>query len=212
MTEISVIVPVYNSEKYLSRCIRSLMNQTLPKEKYEILVIDDGSTDNSRRIIESYAEYITVITLDKNVGLPVALNLGIKKSKSRFIVRVDSDDYVNKYFLESLFSYFSYSPPHDAVSCDYLFVNDNEEVISRADSSKDPIACGIMFQRDHLVGLGLYNEDFKFLEDEEMRARFLNTYTIDRIPLPLYRYRRHSDNMTNNYIKIQEYRTKLKSS
>ncbi len=212
MADISILIPVHNSEKFLSRCIRSLLDQSLPREHFEIIVIDDGSTDGSRKIIEAYESHITLITLDENVGLPIALNHGIKKSMSRFITRVDSDDYVNRYFLECLYSYFSYSPTHDAVSCDYLLVEDNEEIISRMDSLVHPIACGIMFQRDHLISLGLYNEDFKFLEDEEMRARFLKSYSIDRIPLPLYRYRRHGANMTNNTEKILEYRQKLNES
>jgi len=209
MPAITVLVPVLNAEKYISRCIRSLLDQTLPRSEYQILVIDDGSTDKTNEVLQTYLGDIDLILLDNNRGLPTALNLGIKKSRSKYLVRVDADDYVNREFLATLKSYFSYSPPCDAVSCDYLLINDSEQIIRQASAVTEPIACGIMFQRDHLLRLGLYNQEFRYLEDEEMRLRYLQVYTISNIPIPLYRYRRHENNMTNNLAKIDEYEAKL---
>ena len=209
MPAITVLVPVLNAEKYISRCLRSLLDQTLPRSEYQILVVDDGSTDKTNEVLQTFLGDIDLIVLDNNRGLPTALNLGIKKSRSKYLVRVDADDYVNREFLATLKSYFIYSPPCDAVSCDYLLVNDSEEIIRRASAVTEPIACGIMFQRDHLLSLGLYNEEFRYLEYEEMRLRFLQIYTIGCIPIPLYRYRRHEKNMTNNLAKLNEYEAKL---
>lgn len=62
----------------------------------------------------------------------------------------------------------------------------------------DPIACGIMFRVEHVIDIGLYDEDFLSREDEDLRLRFLKKYQIERIKLPLYRYRKHENNMTND--------------
>ena len=92
---VSVIVPVYNQEKYIGRCLRSLLAQDFPKNEYEIIVINDGSTDRTSYGLELFKNDIVLINNKKNKGLPYSLNQGIRKSKSKFIVRVDSDDYVN---------------------------------------------------------------------------------------------------------------------
>ena len=69
-----------------------------------------------------------------------------------------------------------------------------------------------MFRIEQLIDVGLYNEDFLYREEEELRKRFETKYKIHRIPMPLYRYRRHQDNMTNNLEKMKIYKTKLENS
>ncbi len=95
MSKISIIVPVYNSEKYLSKCLDSLINQTL--EEIEIIIVNDGSTDNSQKIIDQYIEkYPNKIKsfYQKNKGQAAARNFGISNSTGEFIAFVDSDDYL----------------------------------------------------------------------------------------------------------------------
>ena len=104
---ISVVIPVYNQEKYIERCLRSVLNQNIDKDLYEIVVVNDGSTDNSLKILKKYSEVINLINFDKNKGLPSSLNKAIQSCKSKYVVRVDSDDYVNNNFLNFLFSYIS---------------------------------------------------------------------------------------------------------
>ena len=128
---ISVIIPVYNQEKWITRCLRSLENQSFSREKYELIVVNDGSTDNSESVINLFSNKITFINNTKNSGLPSALNQGIKLSKSKYIVRVDSDDYVNQDFLFLLYEFLEQNKYMDAVACDYLLVDDNEEIIVR---------------------------------------------------------------------------------
>lgn len=205
--KISVIVPVYNREKFIGRCLRSLMSQSLGINNFEIILVDDGSTDSSNKIYQAFSDEIRVIKHKKNLGLPTALNTGIKKAKGRFLVRVDSDDYVNSEFLQILFLFISENPDYDAVSCDYLLVDDKEQTIKRVNCLKNPIGCGIMFKTNHLIEIGLYNEQFLLHEEKELRARFEKKYSISRVPLPLYRYRKHSSNMTNDKKK---YKKKLK--
>ena len=200
--KISVIVPVYNREKFIGRCLRSLLSQSIGTDSFEIVLVDDGSTDSTKKIYEAFSDEIKIIKHKKNLGLPTALNTGIKNVKGRFLVRVDSDDYVNSEFLQILFLFISENPNYDAVSCDYLLVDDKEQTIKRYDCLKDPIGCGIMFKTDHLIEIGLYNEKFLLHEEKELRLRFEKKYSINRVPLPLYRYRKHASNMTNNKKKI----------
>lgn len=101
---ISVIVPVYNVEKYLSRCLDSLISQTL--KEIEIICINDGSKDNSAKILEKYSQKDDriIILNQENAGLSAARNNGMNHAKGEYIGFVDSDDWVDLDFFEKLYS------------------------------------------------------------------------------------------------------------
>lgn len=106
MVKVSVIVPVYNTESYLRRCLDSLVRQTL--KDIEIIVIDDASTDGSLGIIKEYVNQyhnIKVISLEENIGVGMARNLAIDIASGEFIAFCDSDDYLDDGRLEYLYSY-----------------------------------------------------------------------------------------------------------
>ena len=117
------------------------------------------------------------------------------------MVRLDSDDFVNKKYLEYLYEFINWNEDYDAVSCDYFIVDDEEKVLGREDGGTNPIGCGIMFKMDKIIDLGLYNPDFLIHEDKELMIRFKKKYKISNLKLPLYRYRKHLTNITNNNIK-----------
>lgn len=102
---ISIIVPIYNVEKYLNRCIDSIINQTY--KNLEIILVDDGSTDNSGKICDKYAEKDKRIKVihKKNGGLSDARNSGIEVEKGKKISFIDSDDFVEKTFIENLYKW-----------------------------------------------------------------------------------------------------------
>ena len=104
---ISIIVPVYNVEKYLERCINSLISQTY--NNIEILLIDDGSTDKSGKIIDEMClkDDRLKVFHKKNGGVSSARNYGLKKSNGKFVTFVDSDDYVDKDYIKVLAKYQS---------------------------------------------------------------------------------------------------------
>ncbi len=208
--KISVIIPTYNQEKYLGRCLRSLMDQSMNRKDYEIIVVNDGSVDKTKFAANLFKEEICLINNKKNMGLPYSINKGILSAKGRFVVRVDSDDYVNKEFLNIPYNFLSSNLDLDAVSCDYFLVDDSEKVIKRENSNKKPIGCGIMFRLEHLLDLGLYDNKFLVHEDKDLRYRFLKKYKIFRIPLPLYRYRKHGKNITNNKLKMKKHLRQFK--
>ena len=185
--KVSVIVPTYNRAKYIGRTIRSLLDQAWAKDNYEIIVINDGSSDQTPTILNVFSDSIKLINLPQNMGLPYALNAGIKQARSEFVVRVDDDDYLHEDFLKTLYNFLEMNKDFDAVCCDYLVINEREQVTERKNAKH----------------IGLYNEspfDKKFLyrEDEDLRKRFIQKYKIQRIELPLYRYMMHSGNMTTN--------------
>ena len=102
--KVSIIVPVYNAESFLRRCLDSLVNQTL--KEIEIIAIDDGSTDNSYQILLEYAQKDTRIKIisQENAGPSKARNIGLEKAKGDYISFVDSDDWVDENFLEKLYN------------------------------------------------------------------------------------------------------------
>jgi glycosyltransferase involved in cell wall biosynthesis len=207
--KISVIVAVYNQEKFIGRCLRSLLHQTIPHVDYEIIVINDGSTDRTQYALELFHDAIVTITNESNLGLPASVNRGILAASSEYIVRVDSDDYVNLNFLNFLSFYLDQNQYADAIACDYLLVDDAEKVLGRVNCLDQPIACGIMFRKQQLIDIGLYDESFRCHEEQDLRIRFEKEYSIARLELPLYRYRRHENNITNDKKSMELYRQNL---
>jgi len=206
---VSVIVAAHDEERYIGRCLRSLLAQRFARSQFEIVVVDDGSTDRTSAILETFGADVRVIRNDKNLGLPASLNKAITSTHSKFVVRVDADDYVNAAFLDVLYLFLAENPGFDAAACDYLLVDDREEVLRRADAMKEPIACGIMFRTEQLIDIGLYDESFLRHEDRDLRVRFLDRYSIHHVPLPLYRYRRHDDNITNDVVAMNFHEERL---
>ena len=103
--KVSVIIPVYNVEKYLKHCLDSVCNQTF--KDIEIIIINDCSPDNSLQIIKEYQQKddrIVLVDLKQNGGLANARNTGIKNSKCKYITFVDSDDWVSKDYIEVLYN------------------------------------------------------------------------------------------------------------
>ncbi len=121
MPKVSVIVPVYNVEKYLKRCINSLLNQTL--QDIEIIFVDDGSTDSSKIIIEKYLnlhrEKIKYY-YKENGGLSSARNYGIPYARGEYIAFLDSDDYIEPTMYEEMYN-IAKKENSDMVECDFIW-------------------------------------------------------------------------------------------
>lgn len=174
--KVSIIVPVYNTEKYLRKCLDSLVNQDF--SDYEIILINDGSTDCSKSIINEYTKkyfFIKSFT-KKNGGLSSARNLGIEKSLGRYIVFVDSDDYVETSFLKELYNNITKNNSDIAV-CEFSYVYYDGTIIrsySNLDYTNDslkkylltpPMAPIRMFKKEMFNKIkfqeGIYYEDLE---------------------------------------------------
>ena len=96
----SIIITCFNRKKFIQRCIKSALNQSLvTRSSYEVIVVDDKSTDGSKNIIEQFENTIKIIYNKKNYGLSKSRNLGIKKSKGKYILKLDYDDYISEHYL-----------------------------------------------------------------------------------------------------------------
>ena len=206
---VSVIIPAYNAELFITRCLRSLLAQSIKKEYFEIIVIDDFSTDNTKAVIDVFQNNIVYLRNNKQLGLPGSLNVGIKKARGSYIVRVDSDDYVHKDFLKVLYLHLQLNKNIDAIACDYLKVDSFENAIEHCDAEKKPIGCGIMFRIEQMIEMGLYDPNFKMAEEEEFRLRFEKNYRISYTKIPLYRYRQHGFNMSKNIKEKNKFQKKI---
>lgn len=119
MSKLSIVVPVYNVEKYIRHCVESLQTQTM--KEIEIILVDDGSTDKSGIICDEYQkDDARIITIHKkNEGVSNARKVGIKKATSEYICFLDSDDYCDKTFCETMYNVMI-SKNADIVECDYI--------------------------------------------------------------------------------------------
>ena len=137
MPKVSVIVPVYNVEEYLERCLDSLVNQTL--KDIEIIIVNDGSTDGSKEKIQEYInKYKNIVYLEKeNGGLSSARNYGIPYAKGEYIGFVDSDDYVELTMYEKMYNK-AIEEKSDMVECDFIweYPNKKREDIGKIYSDK----------------------------------------------------------------------------
>lgn len=206
---VSVIITAYNYDRYLERAIRSCLDQSLSKNLYEIIVVNDCSIDNTEKVLENYKDQIRIYNLEKNIGLAGARNFGIKKALGQFVVFLDADDYIQRDLLLLQKTFLTENNKLDAVSVDYYLVDERGNHIQYVNSDEKPIACGIMFRKDLLFDIGLYDETFRAREEEDLRIRFLKKHSIYNIILPLYRYRMHDSNLTKNEKEMDKYKQQL---
>jgi glycosyltransferase involved in cell wall biosynthesis len=208
--DVSIIITTYNYARYVERAIRSCLNQSLMKSKYEVIVVNDASTDYTEEILENYHDVVRVYNLENNVGLAGARNFGIKKARGMFVVFLDADDYIHNDLVLMSKTFLVEDNKLDAVAVDYQLVDERGTHLKKASAEEKPIACGIMFRKDLLYEIGLYDESFRAREEQDLRIRFLKKYQIFNIPLALYRYRMHGKNLTSNLTEMGVYAEKLK--
>jgi len=175
---LSIVVPVYNVEKYLPKCLDSILNQDIDKEEYEVIVVNDGSTDNCLEIAREYAARVPNIVLinQENQGLSGARNSGIRAAKGKYIQFVDSDDYlepnVEKVLVEKM-----ERENLDVLRFNYQNVNEKYEVFEPNKSGKpymdytDKVCDGLTFLTERL-GFACYAWQF-----------MLKTELVKSIPL-----------------------------
>ncbi len=219
MCKLSIIVPIYNTEKYLSRCLDSLIHQTL--DNIEIILINDGSTDNSQEIINKYLNtYPSILKsfTQNNSGQACARNLGIKNSMGEFIAFVDSDDYVEldaykksyKYATENnldivCFNFYEEKNNIKQKSSYYKFDNYNNVVkyILNETSPCNKIIRKDLFEKNNIKFVENY-----IYEDLELIPRLaLYTNKIGFLNDYLYNYVIHE----NSTMHQKKYNTKLDS-
>lgn len=232
MLKLSIIVPVYNVSKYLAKCLDSLLAQDLKPEEYEIIVVNDGSTDNSSEMAEEYADKYSNIVLinQENQGLSGARNTGIKVAQGKYIQFVDSDDYLEPNVLKTLVDKMD-DDNLDILRFNYQNVNENYEVYEPYKEHKpfvdyrDEVCDGLTFLTERLgyacyavqfiIKSDLLKKDgnlFKtgiYFEDTEWTPRILTqAQRVTSTDFMVYNYLLRSGSITNS-VSIEKKRKVL---
>lgn len=209
--KVSVIVPVYNAEKYFEKCLNSLVNQTL--KDIEIIVVNDGSTDNSEKILKKFlAKYKNIVYFKKeNSGQSDARNLGISHAKGDYLGFIDSDDYIALDMFEKLYNK-AISDDFDFVSCDvdYIYPNYDKTVDCLIKNDTDnmhslliniyPIVCNKIFKRDLFANKDVRFKKGVWYEDVEFIYRIIPFLKkVGVIHESLYYYVQHEGSVIHSY-------------
>lgn len=192
----SIIITCFNRERLISRCIRSALHQkNINRFEYEILVVDDLSSDGSLDKIEEFDSLIKIIKNKKNRGLAYSRNLGLRRARGKYVVMLNSDDFLAENFLY-ISGLFLENNNWDAAATDYFKVNLKGVKIKKVSAKKNPIACGILFKKKCLESIKFYNQKLRLHEEVDLMKRFLKKFKLGYINLPLYRYTKHKNSLT----------------
>jgi len=217
---VTIYITNYNYGRYLKKSIESIFEQTF--KDFELLIIDDGSNDDSKRIIKEYDDRYNVFSVfQQNKGLNASNNVALKLARGKYIIRLDADDYFAPQALEIMVSDLERNPEHALVFPDYYLVNEEEEVIQqvhRHDFSKDVTlpdqpahgAC-TMIRTSVLKSVGGYDQTFTRQDGYDLWLNITNQYPVRNINLPLFYYRLHGKNITMDEKKLLETRSKIKA-
>lgn len=220
---VSIIVPIYNTSLYISDLIKSVQEQKY--KNYELILIDDGSIDNSKEICEKYLEKDKRISLfiKKNEGVSKARNFGLSKANGKYIYFVDSDDILNE---DCILSFIKEAENYDLICSGYyeMFVNKiiEKKIINfRNEIKKEEILMGVLnnnnirgflwnkfFKKDIIDKYDIkFQEDIKFLEDALFVCEYISHCNkICVIPQCLYYYRMRKSSSVYSSNKIESVR------
>ena len=216
---ITVYITNYNYQDYIKQAIESVLNQTL--KNFELFIIDDGSTDNSKDIIESFRQLNNVtIIYQKNQGLNITNNIAMRLSNSKYLMRLDADDFIEPDALEVLSNILESDEELGLVFPDYYYVDKKGVKIGeekRHDFSKDVSlydqpahgAC-TMIRLSFLKEIGGYNESFNCQDGYDLWLKFITHYKVTNVNKPLFYYRQHGNNLTTNELRILNTRRDIK--
>ncbi len=205
--KISVIMAVYNGEKYLKEAVESILNQTF--RDFEFLIVDDGSTDETLKILEEYGERderIRVIRNSENIGLTKSLNKAIKLAKGKYIARMDADDVSLPERLEKQLAFMEKNPEVGLLGTACYEINSKGEIVGdkfHPSSDKElkktlikrnPFSHpSVMLRREVFDRVGLYQESIPLAQDHELWFRVVRDYKAANLLFPLV-MRRYSPN------------------
>jgi len=219
---ISVAMSVYNGERFLDSAIESVLSQTFGD--FEFLILDDGSTDGSRQIIESHAARDARIRpiLRENRGLVASLNQLLSEARAPLVARMDADDICTPMRFERQVAFLAGHPDHGVVGswCEDIDELEgpwqnagltprhpvtHEEFLEAIDKGQ-PLLChpAVMYRRDVVLSVGGYHAAFRHCEDLDLWLRLATRTRIANIPEELIRYRHYEDQVSSRHATEQQ--------
>lgn len=201
--KITIIIPCYNVEKYIKKCLSSIIDQSYPN--FEVFLIDDGSTDNTGKIIRQTIKNDQRFKYfyQKNSGQAVARNFGLRKTKTKYVTFIDSDDYVEKDFLKLL--YQSIIENNSDISiCYFNRIYKNHTKIHPIDALSSATTCTVVWNKLYKTSLFSDNDisfpEGKWYEDVEVTCNlFMLDISTSIVKLPLYDYRDNNSSTLHTY-------------
>ena len=208
---VSVLMSVYNGERYLRDSIESIANQTF--RDYEFVIVDDGSVDNTWGILEEYAAYDARIVLLRNkvnIGLTRSLNKGLASARGGYIARQDADDVSLPERLEKQIEFLEANPETVLVASDVGYIDHENRQLGRSARTGDPDLVAwyllfynhlgghsqVVFRRSAVMDLGGYCEALRYSQDYELWLRLVKVWDIVILPDVLLQWRIHGQNIS----------------
>jgi len=203
---VSIVIPAYNAEKTVIETLESVINQVY--KNIEVIVINDGSTDNTFNIVQEFASAHSNIKVfsKSNEGLPETRNYGFQYVSGEYLVFLDADDLLDATYVSSCIKEYHNNSQLDIVHTQTQLFERETGVLQSEDYSKEAIlrtncfTATAMMKSSNFKAIGLYDTNLKFAEDWEMwirmTAQFDNVYKINK-PLFYYRKRHTKDSMTD---------------
>ncbi|RKY31599.1 MAG: hypothetical protein DRP67_02325 [Candidatus Omnitrophota bacterium] len=206
--KVSVIMAVYNGEKYLKECIDSILNQTF--SDFEFIIINDGSTDKTEEILQDFKdERIRIVNNKENLGLTKSLNIGLSISKGKYIARIDVDDIALPQRLEKQVKFLDENQDVGLVGTWFYVIDEEGKIIGK---EKYPIndaeirkvllkgnpffSSSVMFRKECIEKAGKFREEFIRAQDYDLWLRISEKYKVANIPEFLCMRRYHPDAIT----------------
>ncbi len=204
--KVTVLMSVYNGEKYLQEAIDSILGQTF--KDFEFLIINDGSTDKTAEILESYNDpRIRIINNEKNIGLTKSLNKGLKLARGKYIARQDADDISLPERLKTQMLAMEKGRQNGVIGCDVIIIDEDGNEIKKVMiprinlnnylKKKNCLAHGSLFiSKKTLQDVGNYNDEMFFAQDYDLLLRISTKYDISFAGDFLYKLRRNKDSIS----------------
>jgi glycosyltransferase involved in cell wall biosynthesis len=214
---ISVIMPVFNAERYIADAIQSILDQTFTN--FEFIIINDCSADNSLEIIRHYANIdsrILILNNDKNLGVSRSLNRGINISKANYIARMDADDVSFPNRFEKQINFLEENIDIGVLGTSAVIIDESSSEISSITLPKNHnlivwfmcYACplihpSVMIRKEIFEVVGLYDSYFSSAQDYDLWSRAINITKFSNMTEKLLYLRKHNDNNSNKNKSIQ---------
>jgi glycosyltransferase involved in cell wall biosynthesis len=213
---VSVIIPVYNGANYIAETIDSVLHQ--PVRDLEIIVVDDGSTDHLKEVLEQFIAKNQIVYISQvNQGVSIARNHGYRKSRGQYIAFLDADDVWLNDNLETKLNKFE-SGEFGLVHSDAFVINEHSSKLQQMLCGKEgnlledmlawngtqvPGPSSILIKREVIEEIGLFDEQLSTSADQDFFIRVAARYKIGRVDKPTWMYRIHGNNMHKNIARME---------
>jgi glycosyltransferase involved in cell wall biosynthesis len=220
---ISIIIPTYNREKYLQEAVNSVINQSY--KNFELIIVDDGSTDNTKLIIENYLSDSRIRYIyQQNKGISAARNAGIMNASGKYLMFLDDDDYYMPHAIEKLLAFIKKQPENvKMVYGEIILLKNNQKSYTKIDKLRSKPGLFLMFlpgcrittpgqvivETQVVKDVGTFDESYLRSNDYELWTKIILKYDIAKLEVPVMYYRIHEGQVTKDIGKIRYFSDKV---